>query len=216
LLQGGLDGATDPLYEDLTDEEVPGPIPGGNAGERGSGLRHVFVDVSNTAIGFKHANEVGAQLDWSKLIGCLTRNEGGYRFAGGSQRRDLKCLQDLGFLTKALERNRQNKEEGVDEVLHAQIYRQRDLYLGRRCTFVIVTGDGNKNGGLSNFPEIVKSFRNYASFSVEIWAWSRSLSSALEKAGRSLGDRFRVYRLDGCDLRRSSPSPSNHGPPSFA
>jgi hypothetical protein len=183
-------------------------------------LRHVFLDLSNILIGFKQTYTYGSQMNWPKLISLLTRNAAGVRIAVGSAprgRRDSgeietvwKILEGSGFKTTIATRNLENKEECVDGFLHGQIYSQKFRSSGKNCTFVIVTGDGNDNGGYSNFPEVVASFGHDVSFSVEVWAWNRSLSANLVKAGSSLGSRFRAQCLDKWDLCRRCQRPSEN------
>ena len=193
------------LYESLSDGED-------------DRRRHVFFDTSNVMIGFQHTYGREAEMDLDKLLSLLSLDKNGDRVAVGSvpqgrkylERRDpvFKHLRDSGYMTEVFERNHRNKEQGVDEWLQAQIYRQRDHSGGMNCTFVLVTGDGNDNGGFSNFPELVRNFEKHSTLWVEVWAWRRSLSSELKKAGLCLGRRFRIFYLDDFKLRCSGSAAS--------
>jgi hypothetical protein len=61
-------------------------------------------------------------------------------------------------------------EQFVDDMLHAQIYREMREHEELPGTLCLLTGDGNDNGKRSSFPETARHALE-AGWRVEIWAW---------------------------------------------
>jgi hypothetical protein len=109
------------------------------------------------------------------------------RFCAGSMSVDLqRWWEEQGYTTL---NGKTDKSMNADEVLHAQIYRaigrseigNENSNLG---TIVLVTGDGNDNNGLSNFPECI-ALGIRLGWHVEVCCWGHSLSSNHRKLERS-------------------------------
>jgi hypothetical protein len=140
--------------------------------------RHIFVDNSNLFIG---RSQKHLRINVPELTRLLTKGVDGLRIMAGSDdsaRGGRWVEQWKGYRIQIAAR--QGSESMVDEFLHAQIYH---CCLGNRVdarvtTIVLVTGDGNGNGGLSNFPRVVEQLRPFG-FRFEVWAWRASLSQRL-------------------------------------
>jgi hypothetical protein len=144
--------------------------------------RHIFVDNSNLFIGRPHKHQ---RVNVPKLTEFLTKGGvPGLRVMAGSDdgpRGGRWVDKWKGY--RAQIAARQGPEAMVDEFLHAQIYNccfsnQVDAHV---TTIVLVTGDGNLNGGRSNFPAVVEHLKPLG-FRFEVWAWRASLSQRLRDA----------------------------------
>jgi hypothetical protein len=95
-------------------------------------------------------------------------------------------------------------EHGVDEDLHARVLKVVcGAEADSRTVIVLVTGDGNDNGGGSStsFLECVRLAWS-RQVAVEMWAWSRSCSRAyldLQQDGRYKG-QYKLSFLDDLGL----------------
>ena len=148
-------------------------------------FRHIFVDNSNLFLGRpKHMSKM--RINVPALTDLLTKGVQGLRIMAGSDDgprggRWVAQWEVKGYRVQIAAR--QGSESMVDEFLHAQIY---NCCLGnqpdaRVTTIVLVTGDGNANGGRSNFPAVVAQLKPFG-FRFEVWAWRASLSQRLRDA----------------------------------
>ena len=81
-------------------------------------------------------------------------------------------------LTPVIAPDGRRHEETVDDVIHAAILRDVTKF-GRHPTprtLVILTGDGNSNGGHTSFPEVIEQALSVG-FNVEVWCWKGSASA---------------------------------------
>jgi hypothetical protein len=145
-------------------------------------FRHIFVDNSNLYIGRPHKH---LRINVPKLTELLTKGGiPGLRIMAGSDdepRGGRWVANWKGYRVQIA--TRQGPEAMVDEFLHAQIYNccfsnRVDAHV---TTIVLVTGDGNLNGGRSNFPAVVMHLKPLG-FRFEVWAWRASLSQRLRDA----------------------------------
>lgn len=159
-------------------EPSPGPVL---TPQQTRAFRHIFVDNSNLFIGRPRTQ---LRVNVPELTRLLTRGAPGMRIMAGSDD-GARCRwveQWRGYKTQIAPKTARGAETMVDEFLHAQIYNcclsnQADA---RVTTIVLVTGDGNGNGGLSNFPRVVEQLKDFG-FRFEVWAWRASLSRRLRE-----------------------------------
>jgi hypothetical protein len=145
-------------------------------------FRHIFVDNSNLYIGRPHKR---LRINVPKLTELLTKGGvPGLRIMVGSDddpRGGRWVAKWEGYRVQIAAR--QGPEAMVDEFLHAQMYNccftnRVDAHV---TTIVLVTGDGNRNGGRSNFPAVVEHLKPLG-YRFEVWAWRASLSQRLRDA----------------------------------
>lgn len=65
---------------------------------------------------------------------------------------------------------------------------------------MLCTGDGNLNGGFSNFVHVAQSAA-YSGWRVEIWSWRHSLSSRFRELADELSDRVKICLLDDFEAK---------------
>eukprot|EP01036_Dinobryon_divergens_P026866 gene26866-35558_t len=168
--------------------------------------RHIFIDYSNVSIGVKSQGG----LNIAKLASILKKDDShaisGALIVAGSNASEhnsspvWKIWESAGFKVKVLPRNATNKEDGVDEFLHAQalnsiLKSKSDEDIPGFNTLVLVTGDGNSNSGWSTFLDVAKGAIDSA-WRVEVWSWRCALSqNFVNLATRSYG-ACKIFYLD--------------------
>ena len=168
----------------------------------------MFIDESNVRIG-NVADVVVPRMLAGRAPGAL--HVAGTSSLGRGGRGDERALAErplwagyrrLGFATH-LQRY-SGAEDLVDEALHAQMQREvlrhgQVNLIGRAPqTMVLVTGDGNENGGhahSTNFPECAAAALRFG-WRVEVWAWRESLSANFRALQREFPAHMRVVLLD--------------------
>eukprot|EP01041_Mallomonas_annulata_P007695 gene7695-15750_t len=150
---------------------------------------HIFVDVSNIAIGIQKLSDG----TWDRSLKLNVKNLSDViknirtvvsAVAVGSSKEGpsvaietsyWKIWKQCGFKPIILQRGIEG-EQAVDEVLHAQIATEAHKKYPEERTLVILTGDGNDNHDHgTSFPQIIENaMRN--DWTVEVWSWSQSTS----------------------------------------
>lgn len=147
-------------------------------------IRHIFVDNSNLFMGRPQRFD-RMRINVPELTRILAKGADGMRFMAGSDDLGTRCRwveQWSGYTTRIARKSADGTETMVDECIHAQVY---ECCFGNiadavRTTVVLVTGDGNSNGGLSNFPSMIKQIKTHG-FRFEVWAWRNSFSDKLRR-----------------------------------
>jgi len=147
-------------------------------------LRHIFVDNSNLFLGRPQRFD-RMRINVPELTRILTKGVAGVRIMAGSDDLGPRCRwveQWSGYKTQIAQKTAKGAETMVDEFLHAQIYNccLSNLADARNTTIVLVTGDGNGNGGFSNFPTVIEQLKGHG-FRFEVWAWRSSFSDKLRR-----------------------------------
>jgi len=162
--------------------------------------RHVFVDNSNIFIGAQSFAMPARTMDFTVRLNAVylaslldkgahgahgVASDGGCRIVAGSKppaKNGVWMAWDrVGYRVRVCGRDPDSgKEDLVDDCLIAQMSRaklERDAEGDRpgENVLVLVTGDGNRNGGWSNFFEQARGFAQ-SGWRVEIWAWGHNVS----------------------------------------
>jgi len=174
-----------------------------------NGNAHIFIDVSNVIWGSQIVKMHGGQRVRDVRIQVVvpimldlieSRRAVATRIAVGSHssesdKRWLDIWQTEGYNTTTLRRDLNNQECGVDEFIHAQISRVLLRKHRVRQTLVLVSGDGNTNGGLSNFPELLEAALRMG-WNVELWSWKSSVNAVYRKFALAYPQQFQLRLLD--------------------
>jgi hypothetical protein len=87
------------------------------------------------------------------------------------------------------------KEQAVDDLLHAAMLDDISKSFPERRTLLLLTGDGNDNGGRTSFPKVVeKALLN--NWDVEVYAWARTTSHKYRLFEDAYPDQFSLNYLD--------------------
>ena len=102
-----------------------------------------------------------------------------------------------GFEVQVMQRAEGGKEVGVDDTLHAAILNEARKNFREPRTMVLVTGDGNANGGRVSFPQAAEVALQ-SGWKVEVWAWNYSTSAAWRSFQDAYGasGNFSLMSLD--------------------
>jgi len=93
---------------------------------------------------------------------------------------------------------RYGSEHNVDEALQAQIWKALSKRFDTATsvhTLVLLTGDGNQNGGASSFPDCIEAAMTNG-WRVEVWCWRRKSSKVYERFAREYSSNFVLSYLD--------------------
>ncbi|CAF3843156.1 unnamed protein product [Rotaria magnacalcarata] len=176
---------------------------------------HIIVDCSNIFIGSQTIRDptTGAtqknpaiRVNVKNLVRVVENDKLKIyiktRIAGGSKPPEnlpvWKEWASCGYKCIVIERSASGPEDGVDEMLHAQILQLLHIYKDtqtRSQVLVLVTGDGNINGGRTSFLQSVESVLT-SNWSVELWSWERSLSQHFLSTQRFFPSRMTIKYLD--------------------
>ena len=162
--------------------------------------RHVFVDNSNIFIGAQSFALPASTMDFTVRLSAVhlanlldkgahgangVASDGGCRIVAGSKppaKNGVWMAWDrVGYRVRVCGRDPDTgKEDLVDECLiaqmgHAKIQRDAKGDLPGENVLVLVTGDGNRNGGFANFFDTASGFAQNG-WRVEIWAWGHTVS----------------------------------------
>jgi hypothetical protein len=162
--------------------------------------RHVFVDNSNIFIGAQSFAMPARTMDFTVRLNAVylaslldkgaqgahgVASDGGCRIVAGSKppaKNGVWMAWDrVGYRVRVCGRDPDSgKEDLVDDCLIAQMSRaklERDAEGDRpgENVLVLVTGDGNRNGGYANFFDTASLFAQNG-WRVEIWAWGHTVS----------------------------------------
>jgi hypothetical protein len=157
--------------------------------------RHVFVDNSNIFIGAQHAGGIpdpSVRIS-PRAIARLLRPNGSAVVVGSKPPSTNGIWQQwhaAGFRVKVCARDETGHEDTIDDFLHAQIF---DALLDPQndpsaSTLVLVTGDGNGNGGWATFPKVVRRAAEQR-WQVECWSWRHSRSNQFRQLAQELCGR---------------------------
>eukprot|EP01012_Entosiphon_sulcatum_P040802 TRINITY_DN54529_c0_g1_i1.p1 TRINITY_DN54529_c0_g1~~TRINITY_DN54529_c0_g1_i1.p1 ORF type:complete len:590 (+),score=48.94 TRINITY_DN54529_c0_g1_i1:96-1772(+) len=160
-------------------------------------LPDVFVDNSNVIHGLQHVlgkdgmprATPATRVNIQRLIETVFRRpvvdlppvaDGARGVVWASRPADgiLRCWQDYGFTTHAEWRAANRGEQLVDDALQNTLRKHlnQSALRGRLTgTMILLSGDGNDNGGRGGFPEVVEEFIA-AGWRVEVWGWSAGMS----------------------------------------
>ncbi|CAF1550094.1 unnamed protein product, partial [Rotaria sp. Silwood1] len=176
---------------------------------------HIVIDNSNVFIGSQkiHNKETGLiqinpaiRVNVKNLARVLEANKLQIyiktRMVGGSKppknARVWDEWESCGYTCILGDRSAQDKEQFVDNMLHAQIY---DLLLSykdstnRQQVLILVTGDGNRNRGQTSFPNAVERVLANA-WNVELWSCEQSLSPNFLDIQKFFPNRMTIKHLD--------------------
>jgi hypothetical protein len=162
--------------------------------------RHVFVDNSNIFIGAQSFALPASTMDFTVRLSAVhlanlldkgahgangVASDGGCRIVAGSKppsKNGVWMAWDrVGYRVRVCGRDPDTgKEDLVDECLiaqmgHAKMQRDAKGDLPGENVLVLVTGDGNRNGGYANFFDTASLFAQNG-WRVEIWAWGHTVS----------------------------------------
>ena len=95
---------------------------------------------------------------------------------------------------------RYGSEHNVDEALQAQIWKALSKEYSTTATspqhtLVLLTGDGNQNGGASSFPDCIQAAMQKG-WRVEVWCWRRKSSKVYERFAMEYPSSFVLSYLD--------------------
>ncbi len=154
-------------------------------------------------------------LDVGLFLNTLESNPSfqvvGRFFSGSSKGNDgviwAKFAQ-RGYQGKAFQRipistsSSGTKEQGVDEKLHAYIYRCIATHSksprvpgSPKPVIMLVTGDGSEKDPCLNFPDCVRTAISNG-FAVEIWSWHNSLHDVYWQLHEQHGEDCKIIMLD--------------------
>ena len=140
----------------------------------------------------------------------------------------VETFQKQFYTCDFSERSRSNREIHVDSILHLEMYKQLNTHKNSNNTtnlleekeekqslpkikpvLVLVTGDGNKNNGRTDFPSLTKTFLEQG-WIVHQWSWKKALSSAYKEFAMKYSDSYYLFYLDDFfPAFSSSPSSSS-------
>lgn len=190
---------------------------------------HVFVDLSNVAIGAQVGpdgkRDVSIRINVSDLVDCVYQGrdvKGRYLVTsvaktldGNRQPTFIRDWQKVGFDVRVQDR-RGGSEQMLDEVLivsmQATIMKFGASKLGtgpdqKQHTLVLLSGDGNTNHDHHSFAETIESALADGMF-VEVWAWRNSVSRVYTQGFmKHYGGSFTVRYFDDyrdCITRKSN------------
>jgi len=158
---------------------------------------HIFIDFSNLYLGIRPAED-RAKLSVKRLAQrieqqrfCAEKWVAGSGTQGGVQ----KQFSDAGYTLKWDPRS--GPEHNIDEALHAQLLNavSKEYRDPRAHTAVLVTGDGNRNGGASTFVECVERALQKG-WRVEVWSWSASVNPTYGRFAELYQQQFVLNMLD--------------------
>lgn len=157
------------------------------------------MDLSNVMIGSNTSltelikQAVGERkLDASIAVGSICADP-----TVKQRNRHEQQLQELGDLgVPAIFLTRGTKEVGVDETLRATIVDWVITHSDQSgtCRLVLMTGDGNESE-TGSFATIVK-FAAKSKWHVQIWSWSRKLSSNFLDIAKEWPHQLSIQYLD--------------------
>ncbi|KAK3237350.1 hypothetical protein CYMTET_52567, partial [Cymbomonas tetramitiformis] len=155
---------------------------------------HIFVDNTNVHVAQEaihrliHCVEAGRTVEERVVVGS------------GDQRQKSVWHTWKAAGYKVSSDPRQGKEYFVDDALLAQLIRTASLVFEPRRTLVLLTGDGNANGGRATFPESVEiALRN--GWRVEVHSWQGSTSRVYLAFAAQYPAHFKLKFLDNMGLR---------------
>ena len=174
--------------------------------ERMSKKVHMFVDVSNILLGAQFMKTGERDHNISIAVPNIVELVTGLRSAeqrvavGSIPSREnpfWREWEQLNFKIYVMERvgaTGHTREQGVDDVLHAQMLQTVSSNYSSPRTVVLLTGDGNSNYERTSFPEVLERAM-INGWSVELWSWSLSTSNVYK--------RFKDFYPNRCTMLRS-------------
>jgi hypothetical protein len=196
---------------------------------------HIFVDVSNIMIGSKKDQKTGEQ-DFSVRLDCKNLLElvSGMRqpirtvVVGSTPSKDSVVWDrwraagwtDVRILERIVNDQGKSVEQAVDEVLHAAMSSDLLCSYPKPRTLVLLTGDGNANGGhTTDFPGVVQKAL-MTGWMVELWSWDTSTAYVYKKFKSAYPDNFFLrgldqyhnyitFKMDPAVTKRPAPSPTS-------
>jgi hypothetical protein len=167
--------------------------------DRELGHIHVFVDYSNLSIS---PMREGRRINIGKVVQTIHRSRTIQQKvvvgSANSSESDWERWRELGY--KRLVDSHRGREENVDELLHSQLAKVAGRTFPSTRIIVLVTGDGNNNGGRASFPCHIENALLH-NFWIELYSWKGSLSNVYLKFEKNYGARgqFKIVYLDDCD-----------------
>ena len=174
---------------------------GQRKGTEAEEIVHVFVDISNIDGGRQERKIVPSKLYKAVIKGRQVAQI----YAVGSVQNEKEkgspywsrwseCDAQLVLLSKTYA----GREEAVDEALHAAMLGEASKKYAQRRTMLLLTGDGNDNGGrATSFPHTVENALR-GGWLVEVWCFRVSASSVYRRFadGESTRSAFQLFELD--------------------
>ena len=184
---------------------------------------HVFVDLSNVAIGAQVGpdgrRDVSVRISVNDLVECVEQGrdvKGRYLITsvakaleGNKQPASIRDWQKAGYDVRVQER-RGGSEQMLDEVLMVPM-QQTIIKFGasklgpeqKQHTLVLLSGDGNRNDDHHSFADTIQSALADGMF-VEVWAWRNSVSKVYTQGFKMhYGGSFAIRYFD--DHRYNAP-----------
>ena len=183
--------------------DVRGEMVGtGRRNAAGSEVVHVFIDVSNLD------GKQEGKIDPSRLCKAVIKGrQVAQMYAVGSVQSEREKTSpywnrwrecEAGAQLVLLVKSREGREEAVDETLHAAILAEASKKYSQRRTMLLLTGDGNDNGGrATSFPHAVEIALR-GGWLVEVWCFRVSASSVYKRFADDVSTRsaFQLFDLD--------------------
>lgn len=183
-------------------------VAGGGGRCRGSSSReeriHVFVDNSNVAKPYRlqHGKDTGKRAlhifpqKLAKVVEGGRRVEERWVVGSGTRSPLQQQWKSAGYAAKW--DPRYGSEHNVDEALQAQIWKALSKsynFAIAQHTLVLLTGDGNQNGGASSFPDCIQAAMQKG-WRVEVWCWRGKSSKVYERFAMEYPSSFVLSYLD--------------------
>lgn len=150
----------------------------------------IYIDNSNISAGLSNINPRelhkvitgGKHMGFGLIVGSFPDISNSY----------WREWESLGYIVKVAP---SGAEYSVDEVLHANIL--TGLFKRPNTDFVIVTGDGNNNGGLSNFPTCIEAILKASEkLKIDQHSWRFRCNSVFTGIRNQYKDRYNIHNLD--------------------
>ena len=171
----------------------------------------LFIDVSNIACGLQLTElEDGLHRDFSTYLntGALLEIARALRTldrvvaVGSSPEQNNPFWKQFGekaeihVLSRMALEDGSTQEDGVDEVLHEEILRDVEFESPQNRVMVVMSGDGNVNGGrATNFPDVIlKAIRK--GWLVELWCWEHTCSKIYSDMATKFHEQFTLIFID--------------------
>eukprot|EP00729_Bicosta_minor_P013858 gene13859-3404_t len=165
---------------------------------------HVFVDNSNVAKPYRlqHGKDTGKRAlhifpqKLAKVVEGGRRVEERWVVGSGTRSPLQQQWKSAGYAAKW--DPRYGSEHNVDEALQAQIWKALSKsynFAIAQHTLVLLTGDGNQNGGASSFPDCIQAAMQKG-WRVEVWCWRGKSSKVYERFAMEYPSSFVLSYLD--------------------
>lgn len=158
---------------------------------------HLFIDFSNIQI------TAQANIKAQALVKRVVQERDVKRLMVAGSAASLEQANKLKQLWETLKfdayfqvRPAGQREECVDEKIICEAYRAIAGEYARQQTLVVLTGDGNDNGGVwASFRELIHQALQKG-WKVEVWSWTRGMSRVYKTCSDEYVGNFKLMNLD--------------------